>query len=144
MWKLQILNVGKSLDFLCLQVGIIWLQLKISRRGLAFVYWYSTANNAYISSKPTLNNSTLKNTVYCILYTVLGWPYCLEEQDGRVVNTHLPLDQKVQGSIPGSNPLCSCLRGGSNSHVQTHVVYFHCLSPRLSYERLNQGPESIA
>ena len=58
--------------------------------------------------------------------------------------TRLPLDQKVRDLIPGSNPLCSCLRGDSNSHIQTHEVYFHCLSTRLSDETLNQGPESIA
>ena len=58
--------------------------------------------------------------------------------------THLPLDQKVQGSIPGSNILCSCHCGGSNSHKQAHEVYFHSLLSGLSVETLNRGPESIA
>ena len=47
-------------------------------------------------------------------------------------------DQKVRGSIPGSNPLCSCHYGGSNSHIQTLEVYFHCLQSRLSDETLNR------
>ena len=53
-------------------------------------------------------------------------------------------DQKVQGSIPGSNHLCSCHCGGSNSHIQTLEVYFYCLQSRLSDETLKRGPESIA
>ena len=56
----------------------------------------------------------------------------------------LLLDQKARGSIPGSNILCSCRSGGSNSYIQIHEVYFHCLLPRLSDETLNRGPESIA
>ena len=60
--------------------------------------------------------------------------------------THLPLDQKVQGSILVSNPLalCSCHSGGSNSHIQAHEVYSNCLPSRLLDETLNGGPKSIA
>ena len=53
-------------------------------------------------------------------------------------------DQKVRGSIPGTNSLCSCHCGSSNSHIQTLEVYLHCLQSRLSDETLNRGPESIA
>ena len=43
-------------------------------------------------------------------------------------------DQKVWDSIPGSNPLCSCHCGCSNSHIQPLEVYFHCFKSRLSDE----------
>ena len=56
----------------------------------------------------------------------------------------LTLDQKVRGSIPGSNPLCRFHCGGSNSHIQAHKVYLHCLTPRLSDKTLKRGPQSIA
>ena len=55
----------------------------------------------------------------------------------------LPMDEKVQGSIPGTNPLYGCHRNGSHRHIQTHKVYFHCLPSPLSDETLNRGPESI-
>ena len=57
---------------------------------------------------------------------------------------HLLLHQKVRGSISGSNSLCSCHCGGSNSHMQSLEVHFHCLPPRLSDETLNRVSESIA
>ena len=56
----------------------------------------------------------------------------------------LTLDQKVRGSIPGSNQLRSCLSGCLNSHIQTHEAYFYCLLPRLSDETLNRGPNHLA
>ena len=52
----------------------------------------------------------------------------------------LPLDQKVLGSIPGSNLFCSCHSGGSNSYIQAHEFYFQCLPPHLLDETLNGGP----
>ena len=54
------------------------------------------------------------------------------------------LDKKVQSSISGSNLLCSCHIGGSNSHIQAHGVYFHRFPSYLSDETLNRGPESIS
>ena len=52
----------------------------------------------------------------------------------------LLLDQNVPSSIPSSNLLSSCHRGGL-SHIQ---IYFHRLSSRLSDATLNWSPESIA
>ena len=41
------------------------------------------------------------------------------KQDGLAqCLTRLPVDQKVHGSIPGSNTLCSCYSGDSNSYIQ--------------------------
>ena len=58
---------------------------------------------------------------------------------------HLPLNQKVDGSIPGSNSMCNCpYGGGSNSYIQVHEKYFHCLPPRLLDETLDGDPEAIA
>ena len=36
----------------------------------------------------------------------------------------LLFDQKVQGSIPGSNILCTCHCGDSNSSIQAHDFFF--------------------
>ena len=57
---------------------------------------------------------------------------------------HLPLDQKIRGSFPGSNPLCSCHCGGSYSNIQAYEVYIHRLPPCILGETLNGGPESLA
>ena len=58
--------------------------------------------------------------------------------------TCLPLDQKVQGLIPGSNPKSSCHSNCSNSHIQTHEFHFHSLPPCLLDETLNGCTQSIA
>ena len=56
----------------------------------------------------------------------------------------LPLDHKIQGSIPGSNLLWSCHGGAFNIHIPAHEVYFHCLPSCLLNETLNQGTKLIA
>ena len=50
--------------------------------------------------------------------------------------THLVLDQKLLGLIPGSTPFCSSHRSGSNSQIQAHKVDFLCLPSCLSDETL--------
>ena len=71
--------------------------------------------------------------------------------------TGLPLDQKVQGSIPGSKveqdgqvvkmPLdtkaTSCVSVTEVAQTQAQEVYFNCLPPCLSDEMLNGGLKSI-
>ena len=44
-------------------------------------------------------------------------------------------DQKVRGSIPGSNLLCSCQSGGSISHIQAHEADFTVCHPVFRMRR---------
>ena len=58
--------------------------------------------------------------------------------------TFQPLDQKVHGSILGSNLLCSCHSGGPNGHIQAYENHFQRLQFRLSDETLNQDAGSLS
>ena len=48
----------------------------------------------------------------------------IETKGSRIAEwlARLPLDQKVQDSIPGSNPMCRCHSGGINSHIQALLL----------------------